>query len=80
MANRYKVGAGGSGGGGGGGGGSGPATVTKTAPTFFHAPIDVLAAAAIPAAAANVLGITVADIYVNRGAGVTALADGPDGD
>ena len=58
----------GAGGAQGGGGGSGPATVTKTAPNFFHAPIDVQASAGIPTTQTNVLGITAANIYTNRGA------------
>ena len=60
-------GAGGAGGSGGGGGGS-PVTVTTIDPAFFHAPINTVSSAAIPQSATNYLGITVADIYTNRGA------------
>ena len=54
-------------GGGGGGGGGGAIVVSVGKPNFFHAPINTLASAAVPTTATNVLGITEANVYTNRG-------------
>ena len=52
----------------GGAGGGGDTTVTEGFPDFFHAPLAEVTGVALDAATAvNVLSITEADVYVNRG-------------
>ena len=52
----------------GGAGGGGDTTVTEGSPDFFHAPLAEVTGVALDATTAvNVLSITEADVYVNRG-------------